>query len=172
MPAFAFTSNVKTGFTSMSTSDYVHFYRPQRSCGQGYVFTRVRDSVNRGLSASVHAGIPPHPPGGRPPHPEADTPQKADIPLGSRHHPPWEADPPPGKQTPPPEADPPGSRLQHTVNERPVRILLECILVNVCIFKNETAETKEIRKCRRYVWMDLKNYTINTQNREKRLFPF
>ena len=27
--------------------------------------------------------------------------------------------------TPPP----PGSRLQHTVNERPVRILLECILV-------------------------------------------
>ena len=33
---------------------------------------------------------------------------------------------PPGADTPPPA---PGSRLQHTVNERPVRILLECILV-------------------------------------------
>ena len=47
--------------------------------------------------------------------------------------------PPPGADTPPeqtpPAADtpqeqtPPGSRLQHTVNERPVCILLECILV-------------------------------------------
>ena len=45
--------------------------------------------------------------------------------------------PPPGADTPlgpdPPGADnnplPPGSRRQHTVNERPVRILLECILV-------------------------------------------
>ena len=33
---------------------------------------------------------------------------------------------PPGADTP----LPPGSRLQHTVNERPVRILLECILVS------------------------------------------
>ena len=33
---------------------------------------------------------------------------------------------PPGADTP---ACPPGSRLQYTVNERPVRILLECILV-------------------------------------------
>ena len=79
--------------------------------GQCYVFTRVCDSVNRvgGGSASVHAGIPPPPP-------------------ESMH--------PPGKQTPPreactlrkhaplPEAYPPGIR-----NERPVRILLECILV-------------------------------------------
>ena len=38
-------------------------YRPQRSCGQGNVFTRVCHSVHRGVgvSASVHAGIP-HPP--------------------------------------------------------------------------------------------------------------
>ena len=36
-----------------------------------------------------------------------------------------------GYHTPPDQADPPpGSRLQHTVYERPVRILLECILVN------------------------------------------
>ena len=34
-------------------------YRPQRSCDQGYVFTRVCHSVNRRGSASVHAGIPP-----------------------------------------------------------------------------------------------------------------
>ena len=55
---------------------------------------------------------------------------------------PLEADPLPREQTPhPPGADtpgadtpqsrhPPGSGLQHIVNERPVRILLECILVN------------------------------------------
>ena len=55
-----------------------YFYRPQRSCGQGYVFTRVCDSVNRGGSASVHAGIPPLPPG-------ADTPPKQT---------PWEQTPP------------------------------------------------------------------------------
>ena len=62
-----------------------------------------------GVSASVHAGIP-HPP------PRADTPQ-------SRH--PSRADPPPRRRHPPP-----GSRLRHTVNERPVHILLECILVS------------------------------------------
>ena len=157
MPAFAFTSNLKTGFTSMSTSDCVHFYQPQRSSGEGYVFTRVRDSVNRRGSASVHAGIPPHPPPRRQAPAQKQTPLEADTPPGkqtpsgsrhppgSRHHP-WEADTTP----------PPGSRFQHTVNERPVRILLECILVNVCIFKNETAKTKEIRKCRRYVWTDLR----------------
>ena len=74
--------------------------------------------------------------------------QQADIPPRSRHPPEQtpillRADTPP----PPPRADtygdiptwadtlpeadtpPPGSRLRHTVNERPVRILLECILV-------------------------------------------
>ena len=39
----------------------VNFYRPQRSCGRGYVLTGVCHSVNGwGVSASVHAGIP-HP---------------------------------------------------------------------------------------------------------------
>ena len=53
-----------------------------------------------------------HPPGTDPPGP--DTPP----------------DQTPLDQTPPPRSrPPPGSRLQHTVNERPVRILLECILV-------------------------------------------
>ena len=104
-----------------------------------------------GVSASVHAGIhnPPQsrhppspgskhtPPGADPPRdppgsrlPRADTPPtRADNPpsrhpLHSRH-----PLPPPGADTPREADTPPGSRLRHTVNERPVRILLECILV-------------------------------------------
>ena len=73
------------------------------------------------------------PPGSRPPG--ADPPSRADPP---KQTPPQEQTPPfPWEQTPPLGADttpqtrhlPPGSRLQHTVYERPVRILLECILV-------------------------------------------
>ena len=61
-----------------------------------------------GGSASVHARIPPS----RPP--------RADPPGVD----------PPEEQTPPLGAGTlPGSRLRHTVNERLVRILLECILV-------------------------------------------
>ena len=82
----------------------------------GYVFTRVCDSVNGGVSASVHAGMRPSPPTG------ADTPREQTPPI-----PPEQT---PLKQTPPRSRHPPpGSRLRHTVNERPVRILLECILV-------------------------------------------
>ena len=55
-------------------------------------------------------------------------------PPWSRHHPPPRADTTPLDQNPPrpdtpPEQTPLGSRRQHTVNERPVCILLECILV-------------------------------------------
>ena len=57
----------------------------------------------------MHAGIHHPPPPGADPLPE-QTP-----PLPDQTH-------PPGTDTPP------GSRLQHTVNKRPVRILLECIL--------------------------------------------
>ena len=47
-------------FTEKSSN----FYRPQRSCGQGYVFTRFCHSVNRGRgSASVHFGKEARPPG-------------------------------------------------------------------------------------------------------------
>ena len=93
---------------------------------------------------------------GEPPRDQADTPQtrqtppSRENPPGTRQtpHPPRPGRHPPGRtplQTPPPDqadttppagrpppeqADPlPGRRLQHTVNERPVRILLECILV-------------------------------------------
>ena len=85
--------------------------------GQGNIFTSVcQEFCPRGegvcLSACWDTPPPALPPG-------ADTPPAAD-PLGSR---PPRADTPRGADTPP------GSRLQHTVNERPVRILLECILV-------------------------------------------
>ena len=67
------------------------------------------------VSASVHAGMPYHPPGMENP-PGMETP-------------PRDGEPPLGWRTPPDGEPPPGSRLQHTVYERPVRILLECILV-------------------------------------------
>ena len=94
------------------------------------------------LSACWDA-IPP--PGlGRPPPDLADPPRShTTTPQIRHHHPPPGSDttttttpdqtppPPPPRtwQTPPPPP-PPGSRLQHTVYERPVRILLECILVH------------------------------------------
>ena len=119
-------------------------------------FTGVCLSTGGRVSASVHAGMsgpptrqtpqdqaPTTPPGpGRPPQDQAPPgpgrppkppPDKARPPK--TRHPPDQADPldkappRPGK-TPPDQADPPpGSRLQYMVYERPVRILLECILV-------------------------------------------
>ena len=69
------------------------YYRPQRSLGQGNIFTRVCHSVHRGGSAS---GLGRHPPQQTPP-PLADTP-RADTPG---------ADTPPGR---PPLADTPPDR--------------------------------------------------------------
>ena len=74
----------------------VCYYRPEWSCGQGYVFTRVCDSVHSGgvcLSACWDTA-------------------------------PWEQALS-REQAPPQEQAPPW----HTVNEWPVCILLECILV-------------------------------------------
>ena len=59
---------------------------------------------------------------------------------GLRADPPWQGEPPLGPGRPPSRENPPwdqadtttprqGDPPQHTVNERPVRILLECILV-------------------------------------------
>ena len=83
-------------------------------------------------TATIPPGSDTTPPGpGRPPPgPDRHPPDEADTPLDQT--PPWDqADPPDQADTPPAQADTPtGSRLQHTVYERPVRILLECILVN------------------------------------------
>ena len=84
------------------------------------------------VSASVHAGIPdpPQDQAGRHPLPR----NQAGSPPRPVRHPPDQADTPRDQaDTPHDQADPPGSRLQHTVYERPVRILLESILVDfVC----------------------------------------
>ena len=68
-----------------------------------------------------------HPPGSRTPPGQAHTPWTRHTPQGA--DPPGPGTPPQSRHTPPRPGTPPGSRLQHTVNERPVRILLECILV-------------------------------------------
>ena len=148
-------------------------YRPQRSCGQGYVFTRVCDSVRGGLRRTPPdqadppwQGEPPprpgrHPtplPAGRilPPPGPRRTPPGPGRPPGRENPPgtrqtPWDrGDPPPpdqadnplpGRENPHPTSPPPpGRRLQHTVNERPVRILLECILVK-SVTKNVLHQT-------------------------------
>ena len=67
-------------------------YWPQRSCGQGNIFTPVCHSVHGGggSSASVQAGIPP-PPG-------ADTPLGPGTPW--EQTPPWVDTSPPGPGTP------------------------------------------------------------------------
>ena len=86
---------------------------------------------------------PPPPPGPRrtPPGPRRTslgprrTPPDQGEPPGTKENPPRTRtkENPPTKESPPtppgPRRTPPGRRLQHTVNERPVRILLECILV-------------------------------------------
>ena len=65
----------------------LHFYRPQRSCGQGNVFTGVCLSTGGRVSASVHAGMP-YPPGTR------------ETPLGPGRPPPGPGRPPGTRQTP------------------------------------------------------------------------
>ena len=98
-----------------------------------------------GVSASVHAGIPPPqeqtPPPDQP-HPRDQTPPWEQTPPGSRHPPPPEQAPPRIRH--PPGADTPlGSRLQHTVYERPVRILPECIIV-LKVFSLEKKSKKSV----------------------------
>ena len=93
--------------------DVCYFYRPQRRCGQGNVFTAVCDSVHRGV-------LPRRPPQEGGPLPRRPPPQEGH---------------PPKRDTPPRRRHPP-SRLRHTVNERLVRILLECIFVLVLNVKS------------------------------------
>ena len=79
------------------------YYRPQRSCGQGYVFTRVCDSVHRG---GLWQGEPPPPPGRETPLGRENPPGRETPPL-ARRHPPGQGDTPLGRR--PPQGDtPPG----------------------------------------------------------------
>ena len=124
MPACTHTMPACTHTHTHTHAKHANYW-PQQSCGQGNIFTPVCHSVHRG-SASVHAGIPPtNPPEGRPPGrqtPLGGRPPGSRHPLGGR---------PPRRQTPPGSRHPPGSRLWHMVNEQPVCILLECILVSI-----------------------------------------
>ena len=98
-----------------------YFYWPQRSCGQGNVFTGVCLSTvgvgGEGVCLSAcwdtrppRPGRPPQP--GRPPRTRQTPPDQADPPpLGPGRHPPDQAPTPPGLGThnphPPDQADPP-----------------------------------------------------------------
>ena len=98
------------------------YYRPQRSCGQGNVFTAVCDSVHRGdlqegehppgQGARPRPGRTPlarenppsweNPPGpGRRPRPER-TPLARETPLAGRTTPPGPGRPPAARENPPP----------------------------------------------------------------------
>ena len=108
-----------------------NLYRPQRSWAK-VIFSQacVKNSVHRGgegVCLSACWDTNPNPP-------RADTPPGPGTPLQGADTPPWSrhplgADTPPRSRHPLEPGTPPGSRLQHTVNERPVRILLECILI-------------------------------------------
>ena len=88
-----------------------YIYRSQRSCDQGYIFTRVCDSVHRG---GLRAGRTPPGPGrhplspdqadpprqGEPPPDQADTPPRTRQTPRAGRTPPDQADTPPRKQTP------------------------------------------------------------------------
>ena len=89
------------------------FYQPQRSCGQGNIFTPVCHSVHRGGGVSEATPQEQTPPLGQtPPRTKyTTTTTTTTTPLGTKY-------------------TPPRSRLWHTVNERPVCILLECIFVS------------------------------------------
>ena len=76
-----------------------NFYRPQRSCGQGYVFTRVCDSVHGGGVGVFQAGRTPSPAGRTPP------PGTRQTPPGWKTPPRDQEDPPRDQADPPREAD-------------------------------------------------------------------
>ena len=95
-----------------------HIYRLQRSWAK-VIFSQVcvKNSVHRGEGVCLSAcwDTPPW------------TRHTTSPPWDQAHHPPGPGTPPETRHTPRDQAHPRGSRLQHTVNERPVRILLECI---------------------------------------------
>ena len=111
----------------------------KRSLGQGNIFTPVCYSVHRGVCLSACWDTTPprtrHPPRADPLGTEPPPPREQQThPLGPGTHqehtllgsrPPQEQTAPPWEQTPPPEQ----SILGDMVNERAVRILLECNLV-------------------------------------------
>ena len=105
---------------------------PQGVRGEGVCLSACWDAIPPRMETTLLDREPPPHPGLRPPPPGWRTPQMENPPLDGEP-PRWRTPPgwrtPPRWRTPPDGEPPPGSRLQHTVYERPVRILLECILV-------------------------------------------
>ena len=106
---------------TMNLNQMLPYLPAETKFGQGNIFTPV--------CHPVHKGVPDQQ---SPPPPRDQTPHRDQTPPGTRHPPdqtPRTRHPP--DQTPPGPDPPPGnSRLRNTVNDRPVRILLECILVS------------------------------------------
>ena len=115
------------GWCMKSESNW-HIYRPQRSWAK-VMFLQASVILSTGGRVSAFAcwdttlPLEQTPPGSRHHPPPEQTPPQAQTPSP-------EPDPLPRTRPPPQNQTPPGSRRQHTVNERPVRILLECILVS------------------------------------------
>ena len=120
------SATISTGTCAPSVQLFFHFdadfgkyyYRAQRSWAKVMFLQASVILLTGGCLPQCMLGYPlprsRHPPRARHP-PLEQTPQT--------RHPPDQT--PPRTRQPPP----PGSRLRHTVNERPARILLECILV-------------------------------------------
>ena len=131
-----FRSNIKEFLLSAATK-----------LGQGNIFTSVCQEFcpqgeGGGCLPQCMLGYTPPSPGADPPESRPNLPGAEPPPGSGRPPPPGPGRPPSRTRQTPPGADPPRTRqtplgpgrLQHTVNERPVRILLECILV--CASKN------------------------------------
>ena len=120
------------------SSRFTPLLPPATKLGQGYIFTGICDSVNRGAVCSEGYSIPACTEAPRP-----DTPLGVDTPHWSRHPPeqtsPWsrhpqeqtspKADTPRSRHPPGADTTPVQSMLRDTVNAQAVRILLECNLV-------------------------------------------
>ena len=85
---------------SCAVNSKMLYYRPERRCGQGNVFTAVCDSVHRG---GLQQGEPP---GRRTPLEGEPPKRRTPLPWKENPHPPWKENPPPppppGKENPPP----------------------------------------------------------------------
>ena len=129
------------------------FWTPATKLGQGYVFTGVRHSVNRrGVPDTPRTWSRHHPPRDQV-HPPwtryTPTPQDQVHTLGTRYTPmppPRPGKPPKTRYNPLP---PTQSMLGDTVNERAIRILLECNLV-----VNHFLVPLYIPKGGKWIWYD------------------
>ena len=120
------------------------YYRPQQSWAK-VMFLQASVILLTGRSVCLSAcwdthPLSRHPQSRQPPQQTPPTPMGADPPRADppSRHPPGSRHPLPGADTPqsrhlPEQTASLGSRLQHTVNKKPLRILLECILVWTCI---------------------------------------